>query len=817
MNRKTLWTAVASAAFLSACGGGGGGDAAAPPAGPAPVTPPPAGATVTLTGIAAKGLMANADVTVLAVNADGSVGSTALATGTTSATGAYNLSFTATAGTPYVVRVAAKADGSTTHLDEVLGSQPLPAGFALRALTVPSGSGAVSVSAAVTPFSEMAAAAASRASGGITATNAAQALSTVRQLLGFDPLAAASPSTAASASTSAQQLAIMLTAVSKLAAEGALGCSDGTAAQKTRCVSEALAASASANSLKLQTAGGADVSAALGTAVTSVLATPSLSGSVPASALTVAQANLACTGTACTAAPATGGTPPGPTATALAIASAKQLFTELRSDFGSLFSRGGATAAATGTANVEAFKFRQAMQDVQVPADVLAKSLGVALMGIDHHNDYKAGRDSANTRGRAAGAFSTDTPSPALDNFAGTACGVYPDSSVTTLATSPAEANVIGCRALYFVRIDPVTGVRYEWRHGFTITPQGNGVYAYISRARLRQVPCVAPACTEPLGAFLDPAVSSGTITTTTDANGSIIAFTATGRLPSAFVTGGTALHNGGHEWNLAGTRTINGFKQEVSTLTGTMRALTSAGALQGTLTLRPGTTLTQMPVTALGTQPGTGNPASQGELSSGALSLLWATPGAEFDGVLSLSDGAWDASGTRWSPTRMVLTGSLKTVTGSTSAEFLAGSFAGSLTGWATHNASLPLSATNRYTETASFIGSVTAPSRPRLEVTVGGTKTSEMPDFQTLTLQYRSLVGGTPRIVVGATARLAVNGDYSYELTEATSNLKLNYSELATTSELLQGSTRIGTLNHSNGLMTFVDGSFISLDVGL
>ncbi|MEY3253433.1 MAG: hypothetical protein RL227_2406, partial [Pseudomonadota bacterium] len=91
MNKKSLWTAVATAALLAACGGGGGSDAPAPAPAPAPS---PTGATVTLTGIAAKGLMANAEVTVLAVNADGSVGSTVLASGTTSATGAYSLNFT---------------------------------------------------------------------------------------------------------------------------------------------------------------------------------------------------------------------------------------------------------------------------------------------------------------------------------------------------------------------------------------------------------------------------------------------------------------------------------------------------------------------------------------------------------------------------------------------------------------------------------------------------------------------------------------------------------------------------------------------------
>ena len=80
--RKTLFVAMASAGLLAACGGGSGTDATTPVTPVTPVTPTTT-ATVALSGTAAKGLMANADVGVYAVNADGSVATVALQTTTT--------------------------------------------------------------------------------------------------------------------------------------------------------------------------------------------------------------------------------------------------------------------------------------------------------------------------------------------------------------------------------------------------------------------------------------------------------------------------------------------------------------------------------------------------------------------------------------------------------------------------------------------------------------------------------------------------------------------------------------------------------------
>ena len=115
MQQRALWAAMLSAGLLAACGGGGDES-------PTTTTPPVTStdsASVSLSGTAAKGLMANADVTAHAVHADGTVATAALAATTTDAQGRYTLSFSATKGQPHVVKVTANAN--TTHLDEVSG------------------------------------------------------------------------------------------------------------------------------------------------------------------------------------------------------------------------------------------------------------------------------------------------------------------------------------------------------------------------------------------------------------------------------------------------------------------------------------------------------------------------------------------------------------------------------------------------------------------------------------------------------------------------------------------------------------------------
>jgi hypothetical protein len=798
MKYSNLIPAALGVAVLAGCGGGGGGS-----------TDASAGSgqgSVSVSGTAAKGLMANADVGAFAVAADGSVGTTALATTTTDASGHYALSFNATQDKPYVIKVSAKADGSTTHLDEVTNtSQALPAGFTMRALLVPTTAGAVTTSASITPFSELAVAAAAKASGGITKANADQAASAVAQLLGFDPSkVAVKAASAAGSSEDEKKLAIMLTAVSKLADSGALGCATGAAGDKVKCVVDTLASAASSTSIKLEVPG-TDVSAALGSAVSTVLADTTLSGGIDPSTLSAVTSNLACT-ESCAAAPV---------ATVSAITSAKALFTQLRSDWTALFSRGGASAIATGAANTEAWKFRQAMTGVQLPATTLVKDLGVLLMAVDFYNDYKAGRTTANFRTRAPGEVASDTPW-AVTNYTAVGCTVYQDSATTVVATLPENANFVGCRASYFV--SSANGTTTDWRHGFTITPNGGGAFGYTTRARKRVT--TNGVLTENLA--LQTNFYAGNLTTNADAQGRVTQFAVSGDLAASFKLDTTTLADDHATWALSGSRSITGVNSGSATVTGQITSYDASAAVLGSLTVNTGA-ITEIAISRdvndNPVKPGSAGDVGSygGTVDSVSLDLVWATPTAAFQGVFTTQPTVWDVSGTNRAPVSASLSGALRNIEGGVTTEFLKGSFSATAAGYGSYNHTLVSSPTNYYTTSAQFIGTVTAPTRPTLELTIAASKKSYETQVAGVNMGYRVLVAGAPRTVIAITGTRAVDGTMGWTLAEATAGLSLSWNDMTTRANLLKGGDVIGVLDKGSKLLTFSDHSVLSLDVGL
>ncbi len=800
--RITHLAALAASLILAACGGGGGGGGDGGGGGGGNNS-----ATVALSGTAAKGLMANADVAVYAVNADGSVGSTALATGSTGADGRYSLSFTGPQGQPYVVRVAAKS--GTTHLDEVTGvAQDLPAGFAMRSLVVPATTGAQTVSTNVTPFSELIAAAAAKAGGGINTANAAQALSTVKQLLGFDPTLVAVKTTSTAANADEQKLAVLLTAVSRLAGTGGLGCTSGSAGDKAKCVVDTLGSAASVSTLRLTAGSGAaavDVSAALTTAITDVLTTPALAGNVSSASLATVMANLGCT-TNCNA-----GSSGGATTVATAIAGSRLMFTEIKSDWSAMFSRGGSIGG--GAVNREALAFERAMSGLRVPVDVLGKDLGAMLLGIDLYNDYLSGRTNVSSRGRGDDSLFADDGTGNFSATPATGCTLYTDTTNTVQATTPAEARSIGCAARYFLSRNYFAGGNntIEWRHGFTITANADGSFDYTTRARRRVQNCTAAGCTITANEALQTDFYAGKLTPVLSApQGSINSFTLVGELPAAFELSGRALVNLKHAVNLTGSKTVAANGTGTSTLGGSITAYKSDGTVEGTLTLK--TALLKDVAVAAGGR----------EVSEGDLDLVWAAGGSEFEGRLALTDSVLDASQSVRLPTKFVLSGAMRNTAAGVTTEFLRGAFTINITGMAAFNSTLPTSATNSFGLNLGFVGAVSASGRPTLEFSFGGASSlidTENGVDPTVTMQYRTLVGGTPKLVVALSAQTNAAGVTSYKLTEATANVSLSWvgDKPATVDVMHADTTKIGTLNTGTGILTFSDGSFISLDIGL
>lgn len=801
MQQRVLWAALVSAGLLAACGGGGG-DA----------TPVNNNASVSLSGKAAKGLMANADVTAHAVNADGSIASEALASTTTDADGQYTLSFTATKGQPYVVKVT--ANENTTHLDEVTGQeQPLPVGFSMRTLLAPVNTDTVTTSASVTPFSEMAVAAAENAAGGITTTNAAQAIATVSQLLGFNPTTVV-PAAASEATTPEQQkLAVLLTAVSQMAASDALGCDTGEAGEKAKCVVDTLASSASLETIKLQ-AGDTDVSAALAAAIGTVVADPELVAGIDPTIVSDIDANLGCEGSACDAVTVD----PNP-----AIAAAKTLFANLKADWTTLFSRGGVSSVATGATNAEAWKFAQAMEDVQVPAETLVKDAGALLMGVDLYNDYKAGRESQPERARAEDVTANDGMFDYSDVRAA-ACSVYQDADAATLATSADNANYVGCSARYYVShaISGITTTTTEWRHTFMLTPNGDGSFGYTSRARQRVRTCEGGSCTQQ-NANLQSAFYSGTVTPTlTGTYGRITGFSITGELPGAFESGSNQLAYDHHTWTLSGTRTIGADNMSTTTFQGELAAFDADGNKVGTLKVTDGSSVeTAVSRDAFDNEVKPGSPTAVapwgGTLSGVSMTLTWTAPTAEFEGTLSIGESKWDASGTSLTPTKATLAGALRNIASGQTTEFLSGRLDATVTGWEAYSDKLADSANNNYTIAVSFLGKASAPGRPLLELTASTSVKSHEDDISAVNMQYRSIVSGTPRTVVTLTGTRGSNGSMDFVLNEAASDLSLSWNEESSTGTLTQAGTLVGTIDQNTKMLTFTNNEFVSLDFGL
>jgi hypothetical protein len=865
MQRHALMAAMMAAGLLAACGGGGGGaDPATPPVDNTPSTT----TTISLSGVAAKGLMNKALVTAHRVNADGSVDTAVLAGPVeTGPTGAYSLSVPTTKGEPYVIKVTATAD--TTHKDEVTGAdEPLPVGFTMRSVQVAPSTETATVTTSVTPFSEMTAKAAETATGGFTKANADQAKLAVAQLLGFDPSAVSvKAADATGASDDEKKMALMLTAVAQMASTGALGCSGGDNGSKTKCVVETLAKAAKTTSVKLEDSSSGetkDVSGALATAVNTVVSDDKLSKGVPASVLTTVVANLGCSGDSCTAATSTGGstgggtgggttTPPGPTALQLAIVEAKLWFTQLTADWKVMFKPGGADTTTAGTVNLQANKFRAAMTGVQVPAEALVKDMGSLAVCIDLYNDYKAGRTNNPVRGRANGQTSNDG-SADFSTFGTTGCQLFQDSTTTTTTTSPDNANFIGISSHFFVTrsFGPDGATTTRWRHAFTLTPVAGtpGAFTWVTRARRTVQTCLNGACGPQTNVTLQTLADgtarpsfTGNITSSTNDSGNITAFTMKGQLAASFVDGGTELANDHLEVDVTGTRSLPADGPQSATVAGTVVAVKADGSVDGTLTIKSGSMTEQAyeydanfnPV-----RPGSAaavNGSAGGDVATLSLNLVYANAGGEFEGLFSATDPAWDKSDSNYVPTKLQLKGALRTLEAGVATEFLSGTFTMEITGYANfidNHDTFPAEGNNLtefvprtlsgpdnfFTTSASFVGRLTAPGRPLLELKVGASQRDYSDDVENVSMQYSAIVNGAPRTVVNMTAGTPdAEGNRSITITELSSGLKLFREGTPgnTLSTLTKGDLTLGTLNQTTNRVDFVDNSFISLAIGL
>lgn len=810
MKQHQLGLALSAAFILSACGGGD--DEASQP-----VVPPTTTVTSThfdVSGIAAKGLLANAIVRVHPVKDDGQPDlSIVLKETVTDQDGRYTLSIPTQPGRLYVVRISAKDDGSTTQKDEITGqAQALPAGFALRAV-IQAESSVTKTDLNITPFTEMATAAAIKASGGLTKANKDQAQSNLVQMLGFDPSKVKPTDISAASTDEEKKLAIMLTSVAQLAREGALGCADKTqSGDKIKCVVEKLAEASKPDSTKPGSVGGVDVAAKLVEAVNKVVTTPELNkGKVDDSLVNVALGNLKGDGT------------PAPVSSATDVAAAKKLFDELRTSASSVLRPdAGATLSAL---DKEAERFGAALEEVQDPVTMLVRTSSAMVSGIQGMIQFGQGLGP-----NAGGGFYGGVDGgPSQLNAVG--CTVYKDEARDVVATAPADGKFLGCSARYALKLinDPAQAnklVLAYTRHRLFITPGANaGEYSYSARAQLVVCKstsfCSASDAFKSYNAQTSPATDfSGSIKIGLEQD-KIKSFEINGDLPAMFKdfmpainTPADTLYNPAGKANL----TLKGSRNVILAATAKKGDLETVN-LEGKITVfKDGGSTVDSEISLLTGSQLVNRVVADGsvarEPAAFEINLVAGTPKAQMDGKLRIGG----ISGSMSKPTDMQLNGNLrnKNADGSLGLSFFSGAVTAKLSGYELFDEAKPKSATNNYKGTLTLEGALTAEQRPQLKLNLSLSSSAWTgANDAKLDGQYKVLnKDKVETLVIALTAsQNATTGKAGFKLSEATSGLNFLTDGEQSLIDLKKGEVKIGVIDVRNGRITFTNGEFWSL----
>jgi len=462
------------------------------------------------------------------------------------------------------------------------------------------------------------------------------------------------------------------------------------------------------------------------------------------------------------------------------------------------------------------------MKDVQVPAEALLKDAGAMLMGIDLFNDYKAGRTTVNGRGRARDV--TANAGGDFSTFNAVGCSIYTDSTTQQLAQNPAQAGAIGCRATFYIERTQVgdTVSVTEWRHGFTLVPKGEGAFDYTSRVYSRTRTCNPGGCTV-TGQWLDNGDSIGSVTTALSSEfGRVTGFTIQGQLPATFAMGGNTLTSAASQWSIAGTRSFDEKGLSTNAIEGEFTSLDGSGATLSTLKIKSGS-LKEM-LFAWGPDGERMDPAkapagsaTEATPASAGLNFVFSTPQAEVEGDLLVGDAVWDKSGRALLPGKAMLMGALRNVSDGQAKEFIRGTLQATLKGYGQYDAYAPNSANNFHTTEVSFSGHVTAPNRPKLQLTLGTSVDSHQSNPSAGNLTYSSTLNGKTRMAIAIAASRQTNGKMNYSFTEAAAGLSFSWIEGADKADLMLGTTKIGEISRSAKGVTFSNGDFMSLDFGL
>ncbi len=687
---------LAAVALIAGCGGGSGGN-----------TNSADTASLGIQGDAVKGPMAKAKISLYKTTAEGKQGDLLQET-TSDDKGHYSATVKGHSG--IVIAVASVMVGTTMY-DEATGQTITPASaFTMRASF--SAEAGKTYSAQINPFTDLATASALAKPGGLTATNVAQANKDAAESLSFNPLTDV-PEFDSASKAPKNAAAALLTAVSKMAESGELGCT-GTQAVKVACVTNALSEKG------LSTKSVKDALQQHANAVTFAYGLPALVITAPS------------------------GTP---AKTASALEQAKAFFGTLRSNAKAL----DATDLSLQT------ELQAVADDMKNRTAPLASSsvdaLKVAANGAQFWNDiitnpnvpFVASRnfyDSSNGYGY----------------YGSNACGFYSDTNYTTLATSRADAKYVACGTTpQYVPASTANGeytncraigdwCSSRWSIRVRLHPDAADARKFTVYTQTREAKQIVQTLSNGYAPASAPASGYGYPSTFTetrthygaafpgneatliaqrDSSGQVTTVSLAGQVSPAFVIGNasSSYNNSTHMWvYMSPVATVLGDKHNVVL----SAALSSASgldklAISGSIDLIKSGALETRVELASGSylqakKDGTGSYSAQDGSQEMLLKLKASTAGSAVAGDIKLSAFKLDASKMSYIPTVMSFSGSAQRK----GVSFFDGTLTGEALNHASFKSNEPHNLSNVQTVRVGFIGKVIIPTRPTLNVSL-------------------------------------------------------------------------------------------------
>ena len=752
-------TAFTASLMLAGCGGGGSGTQS----GSTQATAGTPDQNVTITGSAAKGTIKNARVKLYSIAADGSKGA-AVATTVTGGDGTFTAKVSAS-----IVLLSIEVDGGAggTFTDEISGQDlVIPADFIIRNVAHLGTPGVTTHYSSVTPFTEMIAETAESLAGGLTPANVDAARTGFTAAFGFNAEAVkpvdVSNDTSSTASDDEKQQGLLLTAVSKLAADSKFGCTIGTPAERIGCVVKAIGKIGTVGmdgNLRLND----DLRKQVRQSLEDVVADTRLNHTgktTMSGTATFAQSVL----------PTRAGGVSG-------IQGAKNLFASLRNNSNSVN-----LANKTGALNTQITGLETDFRASVAPLDrTLIQWSHLLASGIDFYNAYRSGS-------------TTDTVQTELAKSGGGyygSCTLFFSSSVHT----PATAVSVGC-STPGIFIQSNSSATLYIRDGVTITPGTDATtYTYKTRARIdgytrNSDGTYTTLPTTTVGSYGDLGYGTGTITYTVDATAVHLA--VAGTMPARFNQLGIALDDH-QQWNAVFDMKDQGNGLSEYALSGDITSI-KGGVAVGTVHINPGSIAHYQESTP--THP-------QADVIDALIDLTATAGNSKVAGKLALGGRQTDKTGLRTDLTTASFEGSLASSAG----EFFKGKLGLRVDGYGQYDPTMPDSASNFAPATATFEGAITLPNRPAITLIVNVGKPSL--NSQALTAQYQdgdevvkiavldTNIGVTPRQVKITTA----------------DGVEVDTVAGASTANVVKSGEIVAVVDISGGKINYKDGAFESL----